>query len=151
MASTLIGYADASDVGMGIWFLDEYTSYQSLLPPDGPHDLIFFYEVLAVCTAFYLGANYGCDHIAIYPDNTNTVDMFSSLRAKPIYNLILMAAVDFTINNSISTKVYYIPGNQNIIADYLLRFQNAKDMQLAPNMHIREFQPPRDALGVAEK
>jgi len=27
------------------------------LPPDGPQDLIFFYEALAVCSAFYLGAS----------------------------------------------------------------------------------------------
>jgi hypothetical protein len=27
MATTLIGYTDASGVGMGIWFLGEYTSY----------------------------------------------------------------------------------------------------------------------------
>jgi hypothetical protein len=136
---------------MGIWFPGEYAGYQSPLPPNGPRDLIFFYEALAVCSAFHIGAKFGCDRIAIYTDNTNTVDMFSSLRAKPVYNSILIAAVDFAVNTSISTKVYYVPGNQNIIADYLSRFQNAKALQLAPNMRIRPFQPPRDALGVAEK
>ena len=151
MATTLIGYTDASGIGMGIWFPGEYAGYQSPLPPNGPRDLIFFYEALAVCSAFHIGAKFGCDRIAIYTDNTNTVDMFSSLRAKPVYNSILIAAVDFAVNTSISTKVYYVPGNQNIIADYLSRFQNAKALQLAPNMRIRPFQPPRDALGVAEK
>jgi hypothetical protein len=136
---------------MGIWFPGEYAGYQSFLPPDGPRDLIFFYEALAVCSAFFVGAKYGCERIAIYSDNTNTVDMFSSLRAKPVYNSILMSAVDFVVDNSISTKVYYVPGKQNIIADYLSRFQNAKALQLAPNMRIHPFQPPRDALGVAKK
>ena len=151
MATTLIGYADASGTGMGIWFPGEYADYQCPLPTEGPKDLIFFYEALAVYSAFHLGAKYQCDRIAVYSDNTNTVDMFSSLRAKPVYNLILIASVDFCINNSIATKVYYVPGQQNVIADYLSRFQNMKALQLAPNMHISSFQPPRDALGVAEK
>jgi hypothetical protein len=30
-------------------------------------------------------------------------------------------------------------------------FPNTKAFQLAPNMHICAFQPPWDALGVAEK
>src|ERR1700734_2382319 len=151
MATTLIGYTDASGSGMGIWFLGEYAGYQCPLPSEGPQDLIFFYEALAVCSAFYLGAKYGCDRIAIYSDNTNAVDMFSSLRAKPVYNSILIAAVDFAVDNFISTKVYDVPGKQNIIADYLSRFQNAKASQLALNMHIQQFKPPRNALGVIEK
>jgi hypothetical protein len=151
MATTLVGYTDASDVGMGIWFPGEYAGYQCPLPPDGPKDLIFFYEALAVCSAFYLAPKYGCDRVAIYSDNTNTVDMFGSLRAKPIYNSILMAAINFSVTNSITTKVYYVSGKQNIIADYLSRFLNAKALQLAPKMVIHVFQPPRDALGAAKK
>jgi hypothetical protein len=82
MATTLIGYSDASGVGMGIWFLGEYAGFQCHLPTEGPKDLIFFYEALAICSVFYLGAKYGCDLIAIYSDSTNAVDMYSSLRAK---------------------------------------------------------------------
>ena len=104
-----------------------------------------------VCSAFYLGAEYGCDRIAIYSDNTNTVNMFSSLQAKPVCNSILVAAVDLAVKKSISTKVYYVCGKQNIIADYLSRFENAKALQLAPHMRIRLFQPPRNALGVVQK
>ena len=89
MVTMLITYTDASGIGMGIWLPGEYAGYQSPLLPNGPWDLIFFYEALAVCSAFFLGAKFGCDHIAVYTDNTNTVDMFSSLCAKPIYNSIL--------------------------------------------------------------
>jgi hypothetical protein len=151
MASTLVGYSDASGSGMGIWFPGEYAGYQCTLPPDGPKDLIFFYEALAICSAFGFAATYGCDRVAIYSDNTNAVDMFGTLRAKPVYNSILMAAVDFSVNNAVSTKVYYVSGKQNIIADLLSRFLNAKALQLAPKMIIRNFQPPRDALGAVKK
>jgi hypothetical protein len=151
MASTLIGFSDASGVGMGIWFPGEYAGFQCPLPTSGPKNLIFFYEALAICSAFHLGAKYGCDRIAIYSDNSNAVDMFSSLHARPIYNSILIAYVNFTINTSIATKVYFVPGTQNVIADYLSRFFNAKALQLAPKLHIQQFQPPRNALGVTEK
>ena len=65
--------------------------------------------------------------------------------------LVKKTAVDFAVDNFISTKVYDVPSKQNIIADYLSRFQNAKASQLALNMHIQQFQPPRNALGVVEK
>jgi hypothetical protein len=68
--------------------------------------------------------------------------MFSALHTKLVYNSILMASVDFSINNSITTKVYYVLGQQNVIADYLSMFPNTKAFQLAPNMHICAFQPP---------
>jgi len=151
MATTLIGYADASGSGMGIWFPGEYAGYQCTLPTDGPKGLIFFYEALAVCSAFVFAPIYKCDRVAIYSDNTNTVDMFGSLHAKPVYNSILMAAVDFSLDNSIATKVYYVPGQQNIIADCLSRFLNVRALQLAPNLVIRDFQPPRNALGAVKK
>jgi hypothetical protein len=151
MASTLIGYSDASGVGMGIWFPGEYAGFQCPLPAEGPKNLIFFYEALAICLVFHLGAKYGRDQIAVYSDSTNTVDMYSLLRAKQIYNSILLCAVDFTVDTSIVTKVYYVPGNQNVIADYLSRFLNADALRLAPNLDIQVFQPPRDALGVIKK
>ena len=122
MASTLIGFTDALGVGMGIWFLGKSARFQCSLPIEGLRDLIFFYEALAVCSAFHLGASYGCDRMAIYCDNTNTVDMFASLRAQPTYNSILICSVDFTLDSSITTKVYYVPGVQNVIADHLSRF-----------------------------
>ena len=66
MGSTLIGFLDASGVGMDIWFLGEYTGFQCTLPANGPKDLIFFYEALVICSAFHLGANYGCDQTVVY-------------------------------------------------------------------------------------
>jgi hypothetical protein len=79
------------------------------------------------------------------------VDMFGSLHAKPIYNSILMAAVDFPVDNSITTKVYYVPGQQSIVADCLSQFLNARALQLALNLVICDFQPPRNALGAVKK
>jgi hypothetical protein len=131
--------------------LGKHASFQCPLPADGPKDLIFFYEALTVYSAVCLGAQYGCDQIAVYSDNTNTVNMFYSLRAGPAYNSILMSAIDFGINNTITAEVDYVPGMQNIIADHLSRFQNAKALQLAPKLQICNFQTPWDVMGAVEK
>ena len=151
MAMTLIGFTNTSGVSMGIWFLGKFASFQCSLPTEGPQGLIFFYEALAVYSTFHLGASYGCDRIAIYCDNTNTVDMCRSLRAQLTYNSILISSVDFTLSTSIATKVYFVPGTQNVIADHLSRFQNAKALRLAPRLHIQTFKPPQDAMGAAKK
>jgi hypothetical protein len=62
-----------------------------------------------------------------------------------------MSSLDFYINSSITTKVYYVPGKQNIVADHLSRFQNAKALQLALKLQICSFQPPQDAMGAVKK
>ena len=52
---------------------------------------------------------------------------------------------------SITMKVYFVPGTQNIIADHLSRFQNNEALHLTPKLHINSFQPPQDAMGAAKK
>ena len=151
MASTLVVYSDASGIGMGIWFPGEYTGFQCSLPLKGPKDLIFFYKALAICSTFHLGAEYACDHIAVYSDNTNTVDMFASLCAKPTYNPILISTIDLAINHSIATRVYYVPGKQNIIANCLSCFQNTRALLLALKLYICIFQPPQNVMGAFKK
>jgi hypothetical protein len=62
-----------------------------------------------------------------------------------------MAVVDFSVDNSITTKVYYVPGQQNVVADCLSRFLKVRALQLAPNLVICDFQPPQNALGAVKK
>ena len=150
-ASTLIAFVDASSVGMGIWFPGIYAGYQSPLPSNGPKDLIFFYEALAICSAIHLGVKDGAKRIAVFSDNTNSVDMFSSLRAQPEYNSILMSTIDIVTEHGVEFKVYYVPGAENIIADPLSRFRNDVALFLAPKLAIMPFSPPQDALGAVKK
>jgi hypothetical protein len=148
---TLIGFSDASSVGMGIWFPGEYAGYQSPLPTNRPKDLIFYYEALAICSVVHLAAQLGVKRVAIYSDNTNSVDMFSSLCARPEYNRILRSTVDVAVAHELEFKVYYVPGPKNVIADHLSRFRNHLAVQLAPSLVISPFQPPQDVLGAPKK
>lgn len=104
-SDTMIAFSDASSLGMEVWFPGKYAGFQSLLPADGPKDLIFFYEALVIFSVTHLGATCGCKRIAVYSDNTNSVDIFSSLCAKHVYNRILMSAIDSALEHGIEFKV----------------------------------------------
>jgi hypothetical protein len=44
--------------------------------------------------------------------------------------LLYLNGYPSAINTSIATKVYFVPGNQNVIAGYLSRFLNAEALRL---------------------
>jgi len=78
------------------------------------------------------------------------VDMFHSLKAKQLYNLLLLTTVDHTICSNVQFRVSHIPGEENGLADALSHFDYAHILQLAPSIEIYNFTPPRLVLG-AEK
>jgi hypothetical protein len=150
--SVMIAYVDASGIGIGVWFPGEYVGYQCPLPIDAPKDVIFFFEALTVCSAIHLTRNHiktSC--LVVFTDNTNTFDIFSSLRAQPSYNRILISAMNVLIEDNLDLRVFNIPGKDNIIADPLSRFKNERARMLAPRLIILSFTPPRDALGEVKK
>jgi hypothetical protein len=147
-----VAYVDASGVGIGIWFPAKFIGYQCLLPLEAPKDVIFFFEALAVCSAIHLSRNFvRTSRLIIYTDNSNTFDIFNSLRALPPYNCILISAMNVLMDNDLDLRVFLIPGKDNIIADPLSRFRNNLAIQLAPRLSIHNFIPPRDALGDCKK
>ncbi|PBK71385.1 hypothetical protein ARMSODRAFT_883689, partial [Armillaria solidipes] len=58
--------------------------------------------------------------VTIWTDNSNTVNIFNSLKASPFYNLILKSAVDMMISHNIDLHVLHIPGSENDVVDTLL-------------------------------
>jgi hypothetical protein len=52
--NTLTAYTDALGMGMGIWFFEENVAYQASLPDAPPGAQIFFFQVLAACSAIHL-------------------------------------------------------------------------------------------------
>ena len=134
------------------WFPAEFVGYQCAFPLEAPKDVIFFFEALAVCSAIHLSRNFTkSSRLIIYTDNSNTFDIFNSLRALPPYNRILISAMNVLMDNDLDLRVLLIPGKDNIIADPLSRFRNNLAIQLAPRLSILNFIPPRDALGDCKK
>jgi hypothetical protein len=152
-SEVMVAYTDASSVGMGIWFPDDDFACHSALPPLAPTDTIFFFEALAVCSAIHAVADMQPPpaRLLIYTDNTNTVAMFNTLRAKPAYNRLLMSAMDILLHYHVDLRVEHIPGDLNEVADALSRFQGEHVRLLAPGTEILYFEPPQDALGAAPK
>ncbi|KAL1671003.1 hypothetical protein EV122DRAFT_227239 [Schizophyllum commune] len=139
-------YTDASGVGLAFWCPAASVGFQCVAPrqPDVPG--IFFNEALAVVSALHhavLGMDSNPRRILIYTDNTNTVDMFNSLRAEQAYNPLLITSVDLLLKFDRELRVFHVPGTENGVADALSRFENARAMQLVPGLIIRPFLPPQ--------
>ncbi|KAG2058580.1 hypothetical protein BDR06DRAFT_875932 [Suillus hirtellus] len=117
-----------------------------------PMTLVFFFEALAVCYTIHTITNMD-DTLAklpIYTDNPNTMSMFNSLWARPVYNSLLLSAVDILITYNVNLWMEHIPDQQNIIADALSWFHNKLMKDLVPLVQIFNCEPPQDILEVAE-
>ncbi|KAF9020514.1 hypothetical protein BDZ89DRAFT_958231 [Hymenopellis radicata] len=151
---------DASLTGMGFWVRDLNLGF--MCPVDGEcmRDRIFFWEALCVLAALLWYAESGLAFFAtpesparltIFTDNTNTVHIFDTLRARTEYNAILCAAVDIRVKHNIDLRVLHIPGDDNIVADALSRDHIATALIHAPLLATSPFKPPQLALGAYKK
>ncbi len=143
---------DASGKGIGLYFPWRQLAYYSGRPVEAPVEWIYFFEALAVCSAIHRIpvwrlAGRRISRLAVLSDNTNTVSMFNTLRADPVYNSILMSSIDVQLDHDLSLCVDHIPGRFNEVADALSRFDFDRVRRLAPGVSILPFTPPRDALG----
>jgi hypothetical protein len=137
-------YCDACPEGLGFWYLVSKDGYYAPTPIDAPSDVIFYFEALCVLSALdhvQSRARRG-SKILIYTDNTNTVDIFRSLHCLPPYNLLLKSAVDILIRNEYSLRVLHVPGEQNVVADALLRVQFSIALRQEPDLSFFTFHPP---------
>ena len=137
-------YCDPCPEGMGFWYPISIDGYYAPTPVNAPTDAIFFFEALCVLSAILNVQSKAPRNskILIYTDNTNTVDIFRSLRCLPVYNTLLKSAIDVLINNNYSLCVLHIPGEENTIADALSRVQFSVALSLEPNLKLFSFNPP---------
>jgi len=147
--ANFICYADACPSGLGFWSFDSLEGFQS----DYHNDLIFFSEAYAVLSALHYALNHSSkpSRVLVFTDNTNTVDMFHSLHASPLYNPILLTAVDLLMSSKAQLRVHHVPGEYNIVADALSRFKGDVISRNAPYLSVSTFQPPRLTLGASLK
>jgi hypothetical protein len=164
----LVVYCDASTgamgqgkPGLGFWaparnmgfYADGSVPYPPNLRLNQEMGSIFYLEALTVLSALlWVETLTRRPHrLLIYTDSMNTVEMFSSMRADPGYNTILMESVNILIDTGISLRVFHIPGEKNAIADALSRsmFDTVRTQQ--PHLKLAIFQPPRLDAGGNEK
>jgi hypothetical protein len=146
-------YGDASGVGMGFYVVESSAGFQSTLPHNTPKDVIFYFEALVVLSIVEKVCSQSSvpKRLVVFSDNMNTVDIFSSLRAKPSYNIILKPAVSLLLKHRVDLRVIHVPGTDNVVADALSRFQNSKAIAACPGLTISAFEPPRLTMGRVKK
>ncbi|OBZ74757.1 hypothetical protein A0H81_05566 [Grifola frondosa] len=143
---------DASGVGLGLFFPWLNFGFHAVLPCDAPTNAIFYFEALAICSAIHRVSAWRSAHrhvkrFAVLSDNTNAVRIFNTLRASPVYNPILLSAVDVMIHDRLQVRVDHVPGAHNTVADALSHGKLDKARELAPGIQLFPFIPPRNALG----
>ncbi|KAK0230066.1 hypothetical protein IW262DRAFT_1263299 [Armillaria fumosa] len=139
---------------MGFWVLKIACGFVCSMPklPDG-NEIIFFFEALCVCSAIHWVTStmsawmQRC--VMILTDNMNTMDIFNSLRASPMYNPILKSAVDTMIHHNIDLRVLHIPGSENDVVDALSHSEFSRAHNLVPRLLIISFIPPHGMLGAS--
>ncbi|KAJ3792002.1 hypothetical protein GGU11DRAFT_694031, partial [Lentinula aff. detonsa] len=153
-------YGDACLDGMGFWVPSSLTAFAGPTIRNIPvAHLILYWEALTVLAALKWVTSDQSRHgtaerpfrLTIRSDSSNTVDIFSSLRAKPEYNPILIAAAELLISFHIDLRVVHIPGEENVVADALSRGDFEKVYSLYPNASIFNLEPPHLPLGATKK
>jgi hypothetical protein len=167
--ATLTIFCDACPEGMGFWYPNLNIAFYSPTPCYENPTLIFYFEALCVHSALFDAhrrtRTKGTGRFIIYTDNSNTVDIFNTLRALPPYNHLLKTAIDILNCGDNDMRVLHVPGVDNAVADALSRADFHRALDLAANLKIstfdpwswstspdksRTFKPPRGTLGVDE-
>ena len=95
----VISFSDACMSGLGFFFENSLEGFQCHIPGSPPKDTIFFFEALAVTLVVDAVTRLPAipERLLIYSDNSNTVDIFHSLRSLPPYNDLLKFMVSLLI------------------------------------------------------
>ena len=145
--------SDACLFGLGFWSPRHGLGFQASVSTFTSRT-IFYWEAYAVLSAFDWILHFTRlppRRVVIYTDNSNTVDLFRTLRATPDLNPIVLTAADLMMHFDCQLRVIHIAGDQNDIADSISRYHNSHAVALArmrnTNLYIEDFTPPQLTLG----
>ena len=143
--ATLTIFCDACPEGMGFWYPDLNIGFYSPTPSYEHPDLIFYFEALCVHSALFDAYRRTSPTLAgcfiIYTDNSNTVDIFSSLRVLPPYNHLLKSAIDILNDGDSDLRVLHVSGVDNVVTDALSRANFQCALDVIPHLKISMFEP----------
>jgi hypothetical protein len=144
-------FCDASSLALGFWCPQHHTGFVS--PLLGDSRTIFYNEALCVVSALRWGIRLfpRPRKIAIHTDSLNTVQIFSTLKAEHEYNPLLMYATSLLMDHNVHLRVFFIPGEENVVADALSRLLPNVALSISPGLEITMFTPPRNELGAMSR
>ena len=149
----VVVYCDACLDGLGFWYPADGTAYYSRVPLEVPLNVIFYYEALCVLCALEHASSQlaSPSRIAIYTDNSNTVNIFNSLRCLPAYNEILKRSASLRMTTGHQLRVFHVTSENNHVADAISRESFTKALLARPDLQIHQFESPQLTLGAAKK
>ncbi|KAF9516124.1 hypothetical protein BS47DRAFT_1261334, partial [Hydnum rufescens UP504] len=129
---------------LGFWSPTHHLGFISPLDPSLPPRPIFFHKALCVLCALLWASEHPPipRRLAIFTDSLNTVQIFRSLHADPLYNPILFLAVEVMLRANIDLRVFHVPGFDNFVADALSRLLPDVAISHVPGLSVSSFIPP---------
>jgi len=167
-ADVTVLFCDACPKGMGFWLPESSAGFYCPTPHGAP-PLIYYVEALCVLAALTHCCSSMKAHqkLLIYTDNSNVVDIFSSLRCRPEFNAIIKLAVTRRVQSQVDLRVLHVPGDMNAVADAISRDEFGRASTLAASLSVpgltidnfpyplptstKLFQPPQSSLGATQK
>ena len=141
----IVIYTDACPTGIGFWCPQlDCGCYGPVIHVTHTLPIFFHGASAVVCALHWLCTLHLPDvrRLVEYLDNTNTMDIFHSLRARRPYNELLKISVDILLCHDIDVCVFHISGTSNTVTDALSRQHLDLVHQLRPTMSITPSQPP---------
>ena len=145
----LVIYCDVSLNVLGFIAPSLKLGFYASTPADSPLKTIFYFEALSICSAalWASGLDHPLNHLLIFTDSLNCVEMFNSLSTLEGYNKILFFVMRILITMKISLCVFHFPSADNVVADTLSQNLLGAAVSSLPGLQVHIFEPPRSMLG----
>ena len=116
-------FCNTCPLRLGFWYPAGNVGFMHPIDATTPMPGIFYNEALTVVSTVNWSVHNlpicPGSQLAVYTDNTNSIDMFNSLRGQPLYNP-LITVVKLLLKFDIVLCIFHIPGEDNFVADALL-------------------------------
>lgn len=148
-------FCNTCPLGLGFWYPTGNIGFHHPFTTVPGNHSIFYCEALTVVLAIGWAVQHLHLHhsscLAIFSDNSNTVNMFNSLKAQPLYNPLLTTTINLLLWSHIQLYVFHIPGEHNVVADALSHSLFHNTHIHSPALQVHPFTPPQLMLGAVQQ
>ena len=148
-------FCNTCPLGLGFWYPTGNIGFHHPFTTVPGNHSIFYCEALTVMLAIGWAVQHLHLHhsscLAIFSDNSNTVNMFNSLKAQPLYNPLLTTTINLLLWSHIQLYVFHIPGEHNVVADALSHSLFHNTHIHSPALQVHPFTPPQLMLGAVQQ
>lgn len=143
-------YTNALLIGIGMWSPELGIGHYASIHTCKADSKIFYYEAYIVVCAIHWASIHSPSPccVIIFSDNSNTVDIFNSMKARGEFNGLLKFVVDIIMACDLDIWVIHVPGMDNVIADHLSRGRLSHVRDIDDSLMLLSYKPPMGLPGV---